>query len=83
MNVYGNNPNRTGVEFIEGFALLAGALWIGGALIFGTVAYLGSHKAGAASAASNQTSIGESNNTPATEGLENAPPTDTTTPTAQ
>ena len=31
----------TGLEFIEGFSLLAGALWIIGALLFGGLAMMG------------------------------------------
>lgn len=33
--------DKTGLEFMEGFALLAIALWIGGALFIFTLAMLG------------------------------------------
>jgi hypothetical protein len=34
-------PGKTGLEFIEGFSLLAIALWIGGAAIILTLVMLG------------------------------------------
>jgi hypothetical protein len=33
--------DKTGLEFIEGFSLLAMALWIGGAIIIFTMAMIG------------------------------------------
>lgn len=38
----------TGLEFIEGFALLAGALWLMGALLVGGMVLIGSTRAGPA-----------------------------------
>lgn len=69
MSDYDSKQDRNSVDFIEGFAIFAGALWIGGALLFGSLAFIGSH-AVTGSPASNQISIGESNNTSATEDLE-------------
>ncbi len=37
----------TGLEFIEGFSLLAGALWIIGALLFGGLAMIGAGRVNA------------------------------------
>lgn len=34
--------DKTGLEFIEGFALLCMALWLGGAIIIFTLAMIGS-----------------------------------------
>lgn len=72
MDIYDNRQQRatyTGTEFIEGFALLAGALWLGGAIFLGSMAYIGGHN-GAASPASNQTPVAESNDTPTTEPVQ-------------
>ena len=49
----------TGLEFIEGFALLAGALWIIGALAVGGVVMMGNARLGPTSPASNQTAVGD------------------------
>ena len=50
---------RTGLEFIEGFSLLAGALWLIGALTVGGLVMLGSARVGTVSPAANQTAVGE------------------------
>ena len=49
----------TGLDFIEGFALLAGALWIIGALAVGGLVVMGNARMGPTSPASNQTAVGE------------------------
>jgi hypothetical protein len=54
-----NERRYTGLEFIEGFALLAGTLWILGALLVGGLVMLGSAGTASVSPASNQTSVGE------------------------
>jgi hypothetical protein len=54
----------TGLEFIEGFSLLAGAMWIIGALLVGGMVMIGAERAGQPVAAANQTAVGEM---PATE----------------
>jgi hypothetical protein len=54
-----NERRYTGVEFIEGFALLAGALWILGALTVGGMLMLSSARTGTVSPASNQTPVAE------------------------
>ena len=38
----------TGLEFIEGFALLAGAMWLLGALLVGGMVLIGSNNTGPA-----------------------------------
>lgn len=53
----------TGLEFIEGFALLAGAIWIIGALLGGAMVMLGAERAGPAVPAANQTPVAESTQT--------------------
>jgi hypothetical protein len=52
----------SGLEFIEGFSLLAGALWIIGALLFGSLAVMGAARMGdgSVSPAANQTPAAES-----------------------
>lgn len=52
-----HHNSYTGLEFIEGFSLLAGALWIIGALFVGGLAMMGSARMGDASVspAANQT----------------------------
>ena len=54
--------NSTGTEWVEGFFLLAGALWVIGALFVGTMVFLGtaSHGDGSISPASNQTPVADS-----------------------
>ena len=54
----------SGLEFIEGFALFAGILWLGGALLVGTLVLIGSPRAGTVDPASNVTPVAES---PATQ----------------
>jgi hypothetical protein len=49
----------TGLEFIGGFALLAGALWIIGALAVGGLVIMGNARMGPTSPASNQSAVGE------------------------
>jgi hypothetical protein len=51
----------TGLEFIEGFSLLAGALWIIGALLFGGLAMMGAARMGDGSVSppANQTEAAE------------------------
>jgi hypothetical protein len=56
--------NGTGLEFIEGFSLLAGALWIIGALLVGSMVLLSSTRTGTVDPASNLTPVAES---PATQ----------------
>lgn len=46
-----DNPNYKGLEFIEGFSLLAGALWIIGALLLGGLAMIGAGRVNATPAA--------------------------------
>jgi hypothetical protein len=41
-----DHDSYTGLEFIEGFSLLAGALWIIGALLVGGLAMMGSARMG-------------------------------------
>ena len=55
-----NNHGYTGLEFIEGFSLLAGALWIIGALLFGAMVIIGADRAGPATPISNATPVAES-----------------------
>jgi hypothetical protein len=52
-----HRESYTGLEFIEGFSLLAGALWIIGALLIGGLVMMGSARLGdgSASPAANQT----------------------------
>lgn len=69
MSDYDSKQDRNNVDFMGGFAILAGTLWIGGALLFGSIAFIGSQAVNV-SPASNKTSIGESHNTLATEELE-------------
>ena len=53
-----------GLGFLEGFFLLAGALWIIGALTFGAAVMIGQSKVGgSASPAANQTEVGASSAT--------------------
>jgi glucose uptake protein GlcU len=47
----------TGLEFVEGFSLLAGALWVIGALFFGAMVMIGVNRAGPVGAASNETPV--------------------------
>jgi hypothetical protein len=54
-----NRTEYTGLEFMEGFALLAGALWLIGALTVGALVMMGSARMGPAPAAANQTAVGE------------------------
>lgn len=49
----------TGLEFIEGFSLLVGVLWIIGALAVGALVMMGSARVGPAVPASNQTPVAE------------------------
>jgi hypothetical protein len=51
----------TGLEFIEGFSLLAGAMWIVGALLLGGLAVMGAARVGdgSVSPAANQTEAAE------------------------
>ncbi|MBU1337075.1 MAG: hypothetical protein KJ944_13740 [Alphaproteobacteria bacterium] len=49
----------TGLEFMEGFSLLAGALWIIGALAVGTLVMMGSARMGSVTPAANQTPVAE------------------------
>jgi hypothetical protein len=49
----------TGLEFMEGFSLLAGALWIIGALTIGALVMLGSARMGQVTPAANQTPVAE------------------------
>jgi hypothetical protein len=51
----------SGLDFIEGFALLAGTLWILGALVVGGLVMMGNGKmgTGSVSPASNQTPVAE------------------------
>ena len=35
------NPNYKGLEFIGGFSMLAGVLWVLGALLFGVLVMMG------------------------------------------
>lgn len=58
----------TGLEFIEGFALFAGALWVAGAVLVGSLVLLSNQRP--QSAAANQTPVAESNNTPTTEPVQ-------------
>jgi hypothetical protein len=52
---------KTGLEFIRGFALFAGLLWLLGALSVGTLAMLGNQRLAAGiTAEAHATSIGES-----------------------
>jgi hypothetical protein len=56
--------HEAGIDFFEGFALLAGAMWILGALLVGALVMMGNSRDGAAPPpAANQTSIGESTQT--------------------
>lgn len=50
----------TGLEFIEGFSLFAGALWITGALLVGGIVMHSSTHQGTVDPASNVTPVGES-----------------------
>lgn len=61
---------RTGMEFIEGFAILAGAMWVLGAMTVGGMVLLSGAPQTGVTPASNQTGIGESNNTPTTESVQ-------------
>ena len=47
----------TGLEFMEGFSLLAGALWIIGALLVGGLVMIGNGRVGQAAPAANQTPV--------------------------
>ncbi len=49
-----NERGYTGLEFIEGFSLLAGAIWIIGALLLGGMAMIGADRAGQAVIAANE-----------------------------
>lgn len=49
----------TGLEFIEGFALLAGALWLIGALLVGSLVLMGQGRVAGTPNDSNQTAVGE------------------------
>ena len=55
-----NDRSYSGLDFIEGFSLLAGALWVIGALLFGVLVIIGAERAGPATAASNETPVAES-----------------------
>ena len=52
-----DQDSYSGLDFIEGFSLLAGAMWIIGALLFGGLAMMGAARMGdgSVSPASNQT----------------------------
>jgi hypothetical protein len=52
------------IDFLGNFALLAGCLWIVGALLFGGVAMLGHERVTAPAPAANQTPVAD---TPATQ----------------
>lgn len=54
-----NDRGYTGLDFIEGFSLLAGAMWIIGALLVGGMVMIGAGRAGAPVPAANQTAVGE------------------------
>lgn len=49
----------TGLDFMEGFSLLAGALWIIGALTLGALVMMGSARVGSVTPAANQTPVAE------------------------
>jgi hypothetical protein len=56
-----NDRTYTGTEWSEAFFVLVGALWLLGALAFGTLVMLGAQRAGISpEAASNQTPVAES-----------------------
>lgn len=59
-----HHQGKTGLEFFEGFALMAGALWLAGALLAGSMAMMGNARISEPPAASNQTPIA---NSPETE----------------
>ena len=63
-----HTPHHTGLEFIEGFALLAGVLWMLGALAVGSVVLINGQQP--TTTDSNETPIAESNNTPTTEAVQ-------------
>ncbi len=49
----------TGLEFIEGFALLAGALWLIGALLAGSLILMGQQRVADTPNDSNQSPVAE------------------------
>lgn len=56
--------DRTGLEFIEGFSLFAGALWVIGALLVGSLVLISTGRTGTVDPAANLTPVAES---PATQ----------------
>ncbi|MFD2647327.1 hypothetical protein ACFSX5_05885 [Devosia albogilva] len=50
---------RTGLEFIEGFTLLVGAMWLLGALLVGGLVLMGQGRVAGTPNDSNQTAVGE------------------------
>jgi len=59
------NPNYKGLEFIGGFSMLAGVLWLVGALLVGILVMMGTARLGdgSVSPAANQTEAAESSQT--------------------
>jgi len=55
--------NGTGLEFIEGFSLLAGAMWIIGALLVGGMVLISTARTGTVDPVANQTPVAESSAT--------------------
>lgn len=53
------NPNYKGLEFIESFSLLAGALWVIGALLFGGLAIIGAQRVNAPAPAASEAPAAE------------------------
>ena len=53
------NPNYKGLEFIGGFSMLAGVLWVVGALAFGALVMVGQGRVDGPAPAASQTPAAE------------------------